>query len=652
MNRISLPHAVRRALLGLAASTASAMIAPAIAQDSAEADAMAGAEAEAAPPVAMEDVMVVGRQRAAADEILQERIDAEVVADLVSIEQISRVGDSTVSLALRRLPGVTLVGDQFIYIRGLGERYSSTSVNGAYVPSPDLTRNVMPMDLFPAEIVESISIQKGYSADQPAAFGGGNVDIRTRSLPDEFVFNFQVGTGTNSGSSDNGLTYAGGSDDDLGTDDGTRALPQEISAAIQEYRGDLSQTGIYNTLLLDGEFHSFEEAQQINRQLATSLYRDVDFTKASMDPDLSLEISIGNSWYVGDAEQWKIGMLALGDYNNTWRNKERTLRSATTPDEDFDVTNRTTNQVVLTGSLGVGIDFADEHRVEATGIYLRNTEDETSLTLGHNFNFRLESGQQLRNYDIRYEERELELVQFHGTHRLGPATIELSKPFVDRVRRWPDVRLVLVGLDGDDGNTERDPVLGGRYDQSRYRRADLDLDPFFAERGRLPLHGSRGHGDQLRHEALDAVHLRQLEVEFTGGYDYYDKGRSYLQTQLGMGTTSGGAVLIGTPGQVFTDANILDPANEFGLTIGGIGTESYLAGETVDSFWGQGRLHVQRHVARDRRPALGGLRAPGRADQSRSSSTSTSASSRCPRTSWRSSPRPTTTTTRRSRSPG
>ena len=79
----------------------------------------------------------------------------------------------------------------------------------------------------------------------------------------------------------------------------------------------------------------------------------------------------------------------------------------------------------------IGIDFADEHRVEATGIYLRNTEDEASLTLGHNFNFRRESGQQLRNYRIRYEERELELVQFHGTHRLGPATIELLKPFVN-----------------------------------------------------------------------------------------------------------------------------------------------------------------------------------------------------------------------------
>ncbi len=420
MNKLPLQDAVRRALLGLSAIGASSLMQPwALAQE--QDQGQAGAE----EPAVMEDILVVGRQRSAADEILKERIESEVVADLVSIEQIARVGDSTVSLALRRLPGVTLVGDQFIYIRGLGERYSSTTVNGAYVPSPDLTRNVIPMDLFPSEIVESISIQKGYSADQPAAFGGGNVDIRTRNLPDDFQFNVQFGIGTNSENSDDGLTYPGGSDDDLGTDDGTRALPSEIRDAIQRFRGNISQTNILNELLLNGEFHSPEEAAQINRELATSLYRNVDFQNESIEPDLAIEASIGNSWYLGGGEQWKIGMLALGDYSDSWRNRERTIRSVTDPVNDFDEQLRTTNQVVVTGSLGLGIDFAEEHRVEATGIFLRNTEDEASLTLGHNFNFQRASGDRLRNYRIRFEERELEMYQIRGSHTVGKATLDI-----------------------------------------------------------------------------------------------------------------------------------------------------------------------------------------------------------------------------------
>jgi len=576
MNRIPLRFAVRCGLLGISALAA----APSLGQETVP-------EGQAEPTV-LEDIEVVGRQRSAADNILQERMDSAVVQDLVSIEQITRVGDSTVSAALRRLPGVTLVADQFIYIRGLGERYSSTTVNGAPVPSPDLTRNVIPMDLFPAEIVDSISIQKGFTPDQPAAFGGGSVDIRTRALPEDFLFNISVGTGTNSESSDDGLSYPGGGDDRLGKDDGTRARPREIDDAIQTYRGNLSQTNILNTLLLDGQAHTFEEAQQINRQLATSLNRNVDFRDASMDPDRSLELSAGNSWYLGDAEQWKVGLIGVGDYSDTWRNRERVVRSVTEPELDYDEQLRTTNQVVLTGYAGVGIDYADEHRVEATGIFLRNTEDEASLTLGHNFNFRRDNGDRLRNYRIRYEQRELELVQVRGSHALGDATLGMLDWerlgfaeglmvdwYFSDAKATTDIpseitfsaRDLLVPGTDELISTSLRPSLSS----AEYRFTDLeDTATSYGWQFKMPF--SAGSN----------------AIEVSGGYDYTEKGRGYLQKQLQFGTTASAALpdLVGTPGEVFTDENILDPANQFALSIGGIGTESYLAGETVDAVWG------------------------------------------------------------------
>lgn len=576
MNRIPLRVAVRGALVGFSSLAA----APCVGQEAASA-------AEAGPTV-LEDIEVVGRQRSAADDILQERLDSQVVQDLVSIEQITRVGDSTVSMALRRLPGVTLIGDQFIYIRGLGERYSSTTVNGAYVPSPDLTRNVIPMDLFPAEIVESISIQKGFTADQPAAFGGGNVDIRTRAIPEDFLFNVSLGIGTNSESSSDGLTYPGGGDDRLGEDDGTRALPRAIDDAIRRYRGDLSQTGIFNALLMDGQPHAFEEAQQLNRELAASLYRDVDFRDKSMEPDKSIELSAGNSWYLGGAEQWKFGVIGVADYNSNWRNRERTVRSVTEPELDYDEQLRTTNQVVLTGYGGIGIDYADEHRIEATGIFLRNTEDEASLTLGHNFNFRRESGDRLRNYRIRYEQRELELYQVRGSHALGDATLDAFD--------WARLGFA-EGL-----------VVDWYFSDAR-ARTDIPSEMTFSARDLIDPGSGELLSTSLR-PSLSAAEYRfteledtatsfgwqfsmpfateKNEVELSGGYDYREKGRGYLQKQLQVGTTASAAlpVLEGTPGAVFTEANILDPANQFALSIGGIGTESYLAGETVDAFWG------------------------------------------------------------------
>ena len=103
MNKLTLREAVGRVLLGMSAAAAGSIFQPpALAQEQAEAP-----PAEA--PSAMEEVIVTGRQRSVADDILNERLESEVVSDLISAEQISRVGDSTVSTALRRLPGVTLV---------------------------------------------------------------------------------------------------------------------------------------------------------------------------------------------------------------------------------------------------------------------------------------------------------------------------------------------------------------------------------------------------------------------------------------------------------------------------------------------------------------------------------------------------------------
>ncbi len=579
MTRITVKQAVH-ALLGASAAAAGGLLmAPAQAQD----------EAAALEPTVLEEVVVVGRQRSAADDVLQERLETDVVADLVSIEQISRVGDSTVSLALRRLPGVTLVGDQFIYIRGLGERYSSTSVNGAYVPSPDLTRNVIPLDLFPAEIVQSLAIQKGYSPDKPAAFGGGNVDIRTRSIPEDFVLSVQVGGGWNSDSNGRGLTYPGGSDDRYGTDDGTRALPAEITQAINQYQGNLSPTRIFQSLLQSGQPATLQDAQLINRQLATSLNRDVEFRALVAGP--------GRLARGGRRQQL---VPRRGERVEDRRARARRLQEPVAqprahqpvghrnPTRTWTSRERTTNQVALTGSLGLGIDFAEEQRVEATAIYLRNTEDDASITLGNNFNFQLSSGDRLRNYRIRYEERDLELYQVRGSHTLGAETLALLSPLVDLGFAeglnvdwyWSDAKAT-TQIPNELLFSAQDRVdpASGELISTSIRSSATSADVRFTDlEDKATSYGSR---------IAMPFTFGTTEVEISGGYDYYEKGRGYLQTQLGLGTTSAPqSVLLGTPGSVFTDANILDPANGFTLSIGGIGTESYLAGEIVDAAFG------------------------------------------------------------------
>ncbi|MEC8350671.1 MAG: TonB-dependent receptor plug domain-containing protein, partial [Pseudomonadota bacterium] len=183
--------------------------------------------AEADEEAVLEEVVVsASRLKGTATAVLEERKQQAFVADIMGAEQISRSGDSDAAAALRRVTGLTLVDGKFIYVRGLGERYSSTQLNNSAVPSPDPTRSVLPLDLFPSGIIESLSVQKSYSPSMPASFGGGNVDIRLKSIPDQFVFDVTGQLGYNTNNFDDGLEYNGGSDDWYGVDDGTREIPR------------------------------------------------------------------------------------------------------------------------------------------------------------------------------------------------------------------------------------------------------------------------------------------------------------------------------------------------------------------------------------------------------------------------------------------
>jgi outer membrane receptor protein involved in Fe transport len=539
---------------------------------------------EQPPPAAegvVEEVVVTGRLKSTALDVVDARLEQDVVTDFLGAEAISRVGDSTASLALRRVPGVTLVNDQFIYVRGLGERYSSVQLNGAQVPSPDLTRNVIPLDIFPTEIIDAMSVQKAYSPDAPAAFGGGNVNIITRGIPNGPVVNIEVGSGLNTDSSDPGLSYPGGSDDGLGTDDGTRAFPDELSSALQTYEGEIDPFGILSTLNQDGNVHFLPEATAINRDLALTLNRELGFQEKSLGPDGSLEASLGNRWFLGDQDAWEFGALGVLSYDNAWRNRERIRRNVANPTEFVETKNRTINSVSATGVVNLGLNFTSDHSLSTNSFFLRNTDDETALSTRNSATFLRVNGQQARDYEIRFEERELTANQIRGRHVMGADTQEIL-PFLGRgvldgmVFEWyvseskaeTDIPNEVTFLGEDRIDPATGEVLSTRIRQSdfaaRYRFTELDDEV-----------------DSTGWDLTKAFTLENSDIELSFGQDVATKGRSYTQLDFGLGTTELLAVpnLAGTPTDVFTDANILNPVNGFELTAGGLGTESYLAGQ-------------------------------------------------------------------------
>ncbi|MGZ8391212.1 MAG: TonB-dependent receptor domain-containing protein [Gemmatimonadales bacterium] len=136
-------------------------------------------------------------ERGSVNRALDEQRNAPGIVSAVSAEQIERSPDSDAAQAVQRVSGVTVQDGKYVIVRGLGERYTTTSLNGARIPSPEPERKVVPLDLFPAALLEGITTSKTFTPDQPGDFSGAQVDLKTREFPAGRVFTMSTSVGVN-----------------------------------------------------------------------------------------------------------------------------------------------------------------------------------------------------------------------------------------------------------------------------------------------------------------------------------------------------------------------------------------------------------------------------------------------------------------------
>lgn len=180
---------------------------------------------------------------ATAEAILQERKLSPIVSDSIGREELAASTSSDAAGALQKVTGVSVVGSGFIYVRGLGERYSATQLNGAVIPTTEPEKRVVPLDLFPAGLIENIRIVKTYSPDLPAEFSGGLVQMQTIEFPTEKVFTLSMKSGFNTATTfDRFLTYPGGSGDFFGFGAGSRAIPSIVPSNARLFAGQFTPT--------------------------------------------------------------------------------------------------------------------------------------------------------------------------------------------------------------------------------------------------------------------------------------------------------------------------------------------------------------------------------------------------------------------------
>jgi len=160
-----------------------------------------------------------------------ERKQAPVITDNVGSQEMKSNGDSDAAAAMSRVTGVSLVDNQYVFVRGLGERYSNTTLAGSVLPTTEPDKKVVPLDLFPTGLIDSVQVSKSYSPDRSAEFAGGLVQIVPLKLPSQPVVDFSYGLSFYSTATGKSIPVSPlGSRDWLGFDDGARVLPSGIPA--------------------------------------------------------------------------------------------------------------------------------------------------------------------------------------------------------------------------------------------------------------------------------------------------------------------------------------------------------------------------------------------------------------------------------------
>lgn len=152
------------------------------------------------------------------------------IFDGIPAEQITRQAANNAADAMVRVTGVSVEGGKYVYVRGLGDRYSKTTLNRAEIPSLDPERNAVQMDLFPSNVISNMKVYKTFSPELPGDFTGGLVNIETKDFPEKFTLSAKISYGFNTQAflNKNFLTYQGSSTDWLGYDNGTRAIPDAV----------------------------------------------------------------------------------------------------------------------------------------------------------------------------------------------------------------------------------------------------------------------------------------------------------------------------------------------------------------------------------------------------------------------------------------
>ena len=400
--------------------------------------------------------------------LLRERQKASGVSDAISAESISRSGSSNAADAMEKVTGATVVDGKYVYVRGLGERYSSTLLNGVELPSSDPDKKAVHFDLFPAGMLDNIVTLKTFTPDKPGNFSGGLVDIATKTYPEALSVKMSVSSTVNSNThfGSDFLTAPGTDIGFLAESNASMTLPSvletdelQIPSSVRARRdSDLAALLDQASNAFSSHMVGITSSATANTKKSITIGNQADLLNRPLGFVISLTQSHSSSGYGG-------GEIGRYSYTGT----------ILTPDVLFD-DMKGSEEVSVGGMANFNYRLSPNHELGLNGMYTRTTESEARFQKGvWPKELGDEEGLFFVNNALQLTERKLNTVQFRGKHFIAPlgnTSIEWSTAFSQTRQDEPDTRFfAYTERELEDGDLSYSASSSGFSDPSRYFRS-------------------------------------------------------------------------------------------------------------------------------------------------------------------------------------
>jgi outer membrane receptor protein involved in Fe transport len=477
--------------------------------------------------------------------ILESRRQSAVVSDSISSEEIRKTPDANAAGVVERLTGVTLMNDKYVFVRGLGERYSGTTINGATLPTTETEKRVVPLDLFPAKLLETVNVVKTYTPDKPGDFGSGVVEMTTTEFPGNQTVKVTVGASyLSSATGEPFRRYAGGLDRFGG---GGQALPSSIPKDFLKRRSILDPTG-----------YTPQELETFGEALIGSWTGD---TISSAAPANDLALTYGNTF-------GRLGVVLSAVSNHGYSNVAEQQRffgldagGELVPSNDYDMSiDRESATAGLVGNFSLRL--TDKNRISLNSVLTRDASSEDRFQEG----LQTASGGDIRDYRVRYQLEQMLSTRLRGEHNL-------NGPGIGSLVEWSVARSKATN--------------GSDLRENIYRESDpgiFQLQTGLAESGKMEFFDLSDHITQggIAYSMFFAAPRGSWSGTLKGGVDHQLRTRDFGARRFRFTTATLPQVdLTLSPDQIFTAATI--GPNGFELReITGV-NDAYDAEHTIDA---------------------------------------------------------------------